>query len=83
LHADQERLEDGLTIEEMEEALCSAEVLENYRDDPRGHSCLVLGFTGSQPVHLVCGRTKQGKVILITVYRPKMPKWKDERSRNT
>jgi hypothetical protein len=83
LHADEERLEDALTIQELEQALGSAQLLEDYPEDPRGHSCLVLGFSKGQPVHFVCGRTRQGKLILVTVYRPRMPKWKDERNRNT
>ncbi|MBI3952060.1 MAG: DUF4258 domain-containing protein [Acidobacteria bacterium] len=82
LHADDERLEEGLTVNHIEETLRSAELLEDYPDDPRGHSCLVLGYAGGQPVHLVCGLTKQGRLIIITVYRPTMPKWKDERTRN-
>jgi len=82
LHADEERLDEGLTITEVEEALRSAELLEDYPNDPRGHSCLVLGYVRGRPVHVVCGLTKQGKVILITVYVPAMPKWKDEHTRN-
>jgi len=82
LHADDERLQDGLTITELEEALASAEVLEDYPDDPRGPSCLGLGFASGQPLHIVCGLTRQGTLILITVYRPLMPKWRDERTRS-
>ena len=82
VHADDERLADGLTVREVEEALVSAELLEDYPDDPRGHSCLVLGYTGGQPVHVVCGLSRQGRAIVITVYRPRLPKWKDERTRN-
>lgn len=82
LHADEERLEEGLTVNDLEEGLRSAELLEDYPDDPRRHSCLILGYAERQPVHVVCGLTKQDKLILITVYRPTMPKWKDERTRN-
>ena len=82
LHADEERLEDGLTMLELEEALGSGEIIEDYPEDPRGQSCLVLGYAGGQPVHFVCGRTRQDRLILITVYRPSKPKWKDERNRN-
>jgi len=82
LHADDERLADGLTVLEVEEVLASAELLEDYAADPRGHSCLVLGYTRGQPVHVVCGLTRQGRLIVITVYRPSLPKWKDPRSRN-
>jgi hypothetical protein len=82
LHADDERLADGLTVRDVEEALASAEMLEEYPDDPRGPSCLVLGFTGGQPVHVVCGLTRQARLAVITVYRPLPPKWKDPWTRN-
>ena len=82
LHADEERLEEGFTIDDLEVALYSAEILESYDDDPRGPSCLALGYTGGEPVHFVCGVTQQGVLILITVYRPAAPKWKDARTRN-
>lgn len=81
LHADEERLAETLTIAQLEEVLQSAELLEDYPSDPRGPSCLVLGYVDGSPVHVVCGRTKQGRLIVITVYRPKMPKWLDERRR--
>jgi len=82
LHADDERLADGLTVAEVEGALSAPELLEDYPDDPRGHSCLVLGYTGGLPVHVVCGQTRQDRLVLITVYRPQLPKWKDECTRN-
>lgn len=82
LHADDERLNDALTVVDVETVLQAVELLEDYPDDPRGHSCLVLGYTGGDPVHIVCGMTRQHKLFLITVYRPRMPKWKDERTRN-
>lgn len=82
LHADEERLDENLTVAELEDVLRSAELLEDYPNDPRGHSCLALGYVGGRPVHVVCGLTKQDKVILITVYVPAMPKWSDERTRN-
>lgn len=82
LHADTERLADGLSVSDLEDAMMAAELLEDYPDDPRGHSCLVLGYAKKKPVHLVCGLTKQRKLIVITVYRPAMPKWLDERTRS-
>ena len=82
LHADEERLAEGLTVAQLEEVLQSAELLEDYPDDSRGHSCLVLGHARGRPVHVVCGLTRRGTVIVITVYLPTMPKWKDERTRN-
>ena len=86
-HAQQERLEENLDIQESEEAVVSqGEILEEYPDDPRGESCLVLGFAGARPIHAVVGwatRRRNGQKVLrvITVYRPTLPKWTDPRTR--
>lgn len=82
LHADDERLADGLSIAELESALINCEILEQYPEDPRGESYLALGFVGEKPVHCVCGRNRAGHLVLITVYIPTMPKWKDPYMRN-
>jgi len=83
LHADDERIFEGLTIFQLEFALSDCEIIEQYPDDPRGESCLTLGFTPEEtPVHVVCGKNPSGHLILITVYIPAMPKWKDPYTRN-
>lgn len=87
LHAQQERLEENLDITEIEAAVVgSAEVLEEYPDDPRGESCLVLGFAGSRPMHIVLGWAKRKRdrsriLRVITVYIPSLPKWVNPRTR--
>ena len=82
LHADDERLADGLTIEELEIALKRCEIIEQYPEDPRGESCLTLGFVGEKAIHFVCGRNRAEHLVLITVYIPSISKWKDPRTRN-
>lgn len=83
LHADNERLAEEIGIIELEELLVSSKILEDYPDDPRGESCLVVGFTpDGKPVHVVCGKNKNGRLFIITVYVPTMPKWKDPYTRN-
>ena len=83
LHADDERLADGLTVAQLEAALSGCEVIERYPDNPRGESCLVLGFTPDGiPIHCVCGRNPARHLVLITVYIPTMPKWVDPYTRN-
>ncbi|OGL41007.1 MAG: hypothetical protein A3C43_04945 [Candidatus Schekmanbacteria bacterium RIFCSPHIGHO2_02_FULL_38_11] len=75
-HGDQERQNDNLTIEEVEEALLSGKILEQYKDTGRGKSCLVAGFTEiGKPIHIICG--KRGIwLVIITVYIPRPPKFK-------
>jgi len=83
LHADEERLADGLTIRQIEYALSDCEILETYPEDVRGESCLVLGFTtAGKAIHIVCGMNRDEHIVWITVYLPTMPKWKDPRTRN-
>ena len=73
LHAENERDTDQITVGEIEQAMFSeeCEIIEEYPNDPRGASCLVLGFTSQDlPVHVLCGMREPGVLIIITVYRP-------------
>jgi hypothetical protein len=75
-HADIERTLDNLTFAQVEEALLGGEILEQYPDTGRGESCLVVGFTKEQPIHVVCGRRGE-KIAVITVYIPRPPRFID------
>ena len=80
VHAEREREADRIMIHEIEEALRSSQcqVVENYPDDPRGASCLVLGLTEQDaPIHVVCGVAETEMLIMITVYRPHPDLWVD------
>ena len=77
-HAERERELDMIYVWELEDALSNCEIIENYPDDSRGASCLVLGFCEAKPVHAVCTiKTDPEELLLITVYDPsKRPeKW--------
>ena len=76
-HGDKERQNDELTLLEVEQALVSGRILEQYPDTGRGESCLVVGFSNSgKPVHVVCGRMGDAMVV-VTVYVPTAPKFKN------
>ena len=51
------------------------------QDDPRGPSCLILGYSQNQPIHIVCGHAPMKWIRIVTVYIPKLPKWINERTR--
>ena len=83
-HAEKEREADKITIKEIEQAFLSqkCEIIEKYPNDPRGESCLILGFTKEQkPIHVVCGIQEENFLIIITVYRPDPKLWTDYRKR--
>jgi hypothetical protein len=86
IHAQHERLAEDLDVVEVEEAVQNGELLEEYPNDPRGWSCLVLGYTAAKPIHVVLGwapsrRGDIGVLRIITVYLPRPPRWRDPRTR--
>ena len=76
LHADVERKAESLTLAQIEQALLTGRILEQYADTGRGESCLVVGFSGEVPVHVVCGWRGE-KVAVITVNVPRAPEFID------
>ena len=82
LHAEIERKADSLTFHQIEVAILEGEILEQYLDDGRGESCLLLGFCDNIPIHVVCG-WRGTRIVLITVYVPKAPKFVDPWTRSS
>lgn len=81
VHAEKERYAEDISLTDIETAILHGEILENYPDDPRGESCLILGYAYGQAIHIVCGYTSVQALRIITVYLPKPPKWVNDRTR--
>lgn len=80
-HARIEMAEEAILVEEIEEAISNAVLIENYPGHRRGACCLLSGQTTNQrAIHLVCTTSGPG-VIVITVYEPAQPKWIDRFTR--
>ncbi len=63
---------------EVREVIFHGELVEDYPDDPRGHSCLLLGFgKEGRPVHVVCA-PKDEYVAVITAYLPDPGLWESD-----
>jgi hypothetical protein len=75
-HAEMEAGEENLEISQIVEAILDDDILEQYPDTGRGPSCLLIGFAGQTPIHVVCGM-QTGYVIIVTVYIPGPPKFVD------
>ncbi|MGE3536194.1 MAG: DUF4258 domain-containing protein [Candidatus Tectimicrobiota bacterium] len=69
------RPERMISPAEVRSVISNGEVIEEYPEDPRGHSCLLLGHgTDSRPLHVVCApRTEY--VAIITAYIPRSDQW--------
>jgi Domain of unknown function (DUF4258) len=60
---------------EVEAIIRTWEVIEDYPEDARGYSCLILGFgRGDRPIHVVCS-PKDEYLALIAVYLPDSTQW--------
>ncbi len=73
-HAEIERKADGITFEQIEQAILTGTILEKYPDTGRGESCLIVGFFQKIPIHVVCGWRGE-RIVIITTYIPKLPKF--------
>lgn len=85
-HAYDEAVDDDLSIVDVIERTPHGEVVDDYRNDPRGRSCLVLlRVEEDKPVHGVWAFDDGARrAILVTVYRPDPARWTDDfRQRRT
>ena len=82
LHAVRQAEERRITPGEVEEAVLAeaAEIIEDYPEDPRGSSCLMLGWTAvGRPLHIQVSYPPL--VWVVTVYEPTPDKWIGHRTR--
>lgn len=64
-----------ITTSDIRRVIFDGEVIENYPEDARGHSCLMLGFdNGKRAVHVVCS-PKDEYLAVITAYLPDEDEW--------
>ena len=80
-HAHTERQAEHITIKEIEKAILSGEIIENYHKDERGESVLIGAVLMNRSLHVVCG-ARGGRILIVTVYEPKLPKWIDYKTRS-
>ena len=55
------------------------ELIEDYPEDARGHSCLLHGCgNGNHKIHVVCS-PKEDYLAVITAYLPSEDEWESDR----
>jgi hypothetical protein len=69
---------------EVRGVISTGEVIEDYPEDPRSHSCLLLGHgIDNRPLHVVCA-PKAEYLAIITAYLPNSDQWEaDWRTRKS
>lgn len=69
------RPERMITPREVDSVVRLGELIEDYADDARGHSCLLLGLGDSdRAIHVVCS-PKIDYLAVITAYLPDPAQW--------
>jgi hypothetical protein len=64
--------------EEVQTVAITGRLVEDYPDDLRGHSCLLLGFgDGGRPIHIVVA-LKEDYLAVITAYLPDPTQWSSD-----
>ncbi len=79
IHAlDEMNAEDELiSNKEVREVILNGEIIEDYPEDKRGHSCLMMSYTQKgRPIHVVCA-PKEEYLAVVTAYVPSVNKWED------
>lgn len=79
-HALDQMFRRSISDREIKEAILAGEIIEDYLEDKRGHSCLIYGRTRkNRPLHIQC--TVPPKVEIITTYEPHPKEWFNFRER--
>ena len=69
------RPERMISTGEIRQVVEHGEIIENYPNDARGHSCLMLGRgETNRPIHVVCAN-KEDFLAIITAYLPDEKDW--------
>ena len=78
------RPERMITTSEVRSVVLEGELIEDYPEDRRGHSCLIYGEGhGERKIHVVCS-PKDEYLAVIAAYLPSEYEWQEDfRTRKT
>ena len=64
-----------ITAQEVRKVVMQGEIIEDYPDDARGHSCLLFGLgSGGRKLHVVCA-PRHDYLAVVTAYVPGPHEW--------
>jgi hypothetical protein len=67
-----------ISTSEVRQVIDNGEIIEDYIEDPRGHSCLMFGIGEKmRPIHVVCS-PKTDYLAIITSYLPDNNRWEED-----
>ncbi len=72
------RLDRIISTDEVRKVIFEGEIIEDYPEDARGHSCLMFGRgEAGKAIHIVCS-PKDEYLAIITAYIPSKDQWFDD-----
>jgi hypothetical protein len=72
-----------ISVKDIKQVIGKGKIIEDYPEDPRGHSCLINGkVSEGRNIHLVCA-PKDDYLALITAYIPSAEEWNNDYSERT
>lgn len=81
-HALKRMIKRSIDRAEMEQAVLSGEIIEEYPDDKYSPSCLVYGMT-DYGRHLHVQLSLSSIIVIITIYEPDEAEWTEYKIRRT
>jgi hypothetical protein len=66
-----------ISAQKVRRAVTKGDVIEDYPEDARGHSYLVLGLGEGRHIHVVCA-PKNDYLAIITAYLPDPAEWESD-----
>ena len=67
-----------ISTQEVRAVVFRGTLIEDYPEDARGHSCLMLGWGESErPLHVICA-PKPDYLAIITTYLPSLEQWEPD-----
>lgn len=77
IHGAKQRIARRIKRKEIEQAINSGAVIEDYSEHHYGPACLLIGKTERDKVlHILC--SLQEVVDIITVYEPDLEEWEED-----
>ncbi len=68
--------ERHISVEDVRQVLDFGETVEDYPNDFPYPSRLVLGWSGTRPIHVVTANNQEGhEIVVVTVYEPDPNLW--------
>ena len=74
-HAIRRMFERKISEADIKKVVEKSEVIEDYPEDTPYPSKLILGWSGSRPLHVVAENKPDKEHIIVTVYEPSLDFW--------